>query len=465
MRPRPADVVRLAGGQGFYGDTPEPLADVLTEAPDYVCLEALAELTLSILSKDRERDAAAGWTRDLPRYVSALLPAVQRGETAVITNAGGINPPAAARAVADVAAEQGARGVTIATVTGDDLLARSGGAASDAGGPESGDLLPPGFPAAQRLRFANAYLGARPIVEALDRGADIVITGRVADAALFLAPLAHRHAWDWADWDRLAAGTVVGHLLECAGQATGGNHGGRWWDVAEPWRFGFPLADVGPDGAAEVFKPQIAGGRVDFDTVRQQLLYEVGDPRAYLTPDVSVDLTAVTLRELGGDAVAVAGAAGAPAPAGYKVVAAEPDGYAAELSIALGWPHAPAKARATADLARRRVAQAGLEPADWHVELFGVDALHGPAAAADAAGQPPGGPSEVVLRLAWKHPDPDGCAEVARHIVPLTLSGPPPGFTPANRARPRPSGQLALHTGTVDRFRVDAGVTVRLEQV
>ena len=475
MRPRPPDAVRLAGGQGFYGDTPEPLDDVLTEQPDYVCLEALAELTLSILSKDRQRDAAAGWTRDLPGYISALLPAVQRGETTVITNAGGINPPAAARAVADTAAEHGAHGVTIATVTGDDLLARSGGASAAAGGaatpatahsaspPER--LLPAGFPEPERLRFANAYLGARPIVEALERGADIVITGRVADAALFLAPLAHRHGWGWTQWDRLAAGTVVGHLLECSGQATGGNHGGRWWDVAKPWRFGLPLADVAPDGAAEVFKPQVAGGRVDFDTVRQQLLYEVGDPAAYLTPDVTVDLTSVTLRELDDDAVAVAGAGGAPAPAAYKVVAAEPDGYAAELSLALGWPHAPAKARATADLARQRVAQAGLEPADWHVELFGVDALHGPAVPPEAEHQLAGGPSEVVVRLAWKHADAERCAEVARAIVPLILSGPPPGCIPVNRARPRPSAQLALHTGTIDCARIDAGVTVHLEQV
>lgn len=458
MRPRPPGTVRLAAGQGFYGDTPEPLDDVLTEQPDYVCLEALAELTLSILSKDRERDRTLGWTRDLPRFITRLLPAVRHAGTTVITNAGGINPHAAARAVAATAADEGVSGLRIATVIGDDLLGR-------ALAPGGDDLLPAHFPDdPQRLRFANAYLGARPIAEALARGADIVITGRVADAALFLAPLAHHHGWAWSDWDRLAAGTVVGHLLECSGQATGGNHGGRWWEVAQPWRFGFPLADVDAEGRAAVFKPGVAGGRVDFDTVRQQLLYEVDDPGAYLTPDVSVDLTSVALQDLGGDAVAVSGAAGAPTPATYKVIAAEPDGFAAELSIAFGWPHAPAKARATADLARKRVAQAGLEPADWHVELFGVDALHGPAVPAEAEQEPAGGPSEVVLRLAWKHADRDGCAEVGRHIVPLTLSGPPSGFTPANRARPRPSAQLRLHAGSVERAAVDRGVSVHVEQ-
>lgn len=452
MREKHPDALRLAGGQGFYGDAPDAIDDLLTEQPDYVCLEALAELTLSILSKDRERDETMGWTRDLPLFLLKLMPAVLEGRTTVITNAGGINPPAAARMVATAAKEYGLSGFSIATVTGDDVRGRP-------------DVLPAGFPDAERLRFANAYLGARPIVEALERGADLVITGRVADAALFLAPLVHRHGWGWTEWDRLAGGTAVGHLLECSGQATGGNHGGRWWEVDEPWRFGFPLADVHRDGTAEVFKPAVAGGRVDFDTVRQQLLYEVGDPASYHTPDVTLDMTGITLDEAGEDVVRVAGAAGAPPPETYKVVAAEPDGFAADLSIAFGWPYAPAKARAAADLARKRIAEAGVELADWHVELFGVDALHGPAVPLEAEQQPPGGPSEVVLRLAWKHPDRDACADVARHIVPLGLSAPPPGFTPASRARPRPSAQLALHAGAVERSSVDDAVTVHLEEV
>lgn len=452
MKPKPADAIRLAGGQGFYGDTPDAIDDLLTEQPDYVCLEALAELTLSILSKDRERDETMGWTRDLPLFLLKLMPAVLEGGTTVITNAGGINPTAAARMVTTAAKEYGLSGFSIATVTGDDLHAQPG-------------LLPAAFPDADQLRFANAYLGARPIVEALEQGADVVITGRVADAALFLAPLVHRHGWGWTEWDRLAAGSVVGHLLECSGQATGGNHGGRWWEVPEPWRFGFPLADVGSDGTAEIFKPAVAGGRVDFDTVRQQLLYEVGDPSAYLTPDVTVDMTGVTLEEAGDDVVRVAGASGGPAPATYKVVGAEPDGFAAELSIAFGWPQAPAKARAAADLARKRIAEAGITLDGWHVELFGVNALHGPAVPPEAEQQPPGGPSEVVLRVVWKHADRDTCADVARHIVPLGLSAPPAGFTPANRARPRPSEQLALHDGAVDRGAVDGRVAVRWEDV
>lgn len=438
--------VRIAGGQGFYGDAPGPIADLLLEQPDYVVLEALAELTLAILAKDRARDETLGWTRDLPLYLLQVIPAVLEGSTTVITNAGGINPVAAARMVVLAAEQYGFTGLRVATVVGDDVLGRP-------------DLLPADFPPDAELLFANAYLGARPIVTALEQGADIVITGRVADAALFLAPLVHRHGWGWRDWDRLAAGMVVGHLLECSGQVTGGNHAGRWWDVPEPWRFGFPLADVAADGSAVIGKPDVAGGRVDFDTVRQQLLYEVHDPSAYLAPDVVVDLTTVMLDDLGGDRVRVSGATGRPPTGSYKVVAASADGYAADLSIAFGWPDAEAKARAAAGLARKRVAVAGIELADWHVELFGVNALHGPAA--PAASDPP----EVVLRLAWKTEDSDACGQVARHIVPLGLSGPPPGFTPANRARPKPSALLRLATGLVDRAPIDAGVRVAVEEV
>ena len=443
-----ADTIRIAGGQGFYGDATGPLADLLDEQPDVVVLEALAELTLSILTKDRARDESLGYTRDLPLYLMALLPAVlERGMT-VITNAGGINPVAASHMVGQAARRMGVTGLTVATVVGDDVR----------GNP---DGLPDDFPDAEDLLFANAYLGARPVVEALDRGANLVLTGRVADAALFLAPLVHRYGWAWDDWDRLAAGTVVGHLLECSGQATGGNHAGRWWEVPQPWRFGFPLADVAADGTATITKPAAAGGRVDFDTVRQQLLYEVHDPSAYLTPDVVLDMTTVQLDDLGDDRVAVSGATGKPATGRYKVVGAAAGGYAADLSLAFGWPDAEAKARATADLARRRIAEAGLELDAWHVELFGVNALHGPA----VPPPPDGNPAEVVLRLAWSCADRDACGQVARHIVPLGLSGPPPAFTAANRARPRPSQLLNLHSGTVDRAAIDAHVAVTTEEL
>ena len=440
--------LRIAGGQGFYGDAVEPLSDVLDEQPDVVVLEALAELTLAILSKDRARDETLGWTRDLPLYLLNLLPAVLERGVKVVTNAGGINPVAAAKMVGEAARRMGVSGLTIATVVGDDVRGRP-------------DLLPDTFPAPDDVLFANAYLGARPVAEALDQGANLVITGRVADAALFLGPLLHHHGWAHDDWDRLAAGTVVGHLLECSGQATGGNHAGRWWDVPQPWRFGFPIADVEEDGTAVLTKPSAAGGEVTFDTVRQQLLYEVHDPSSYLTPDVVLDMTTVKLDDLGNDRVRVSSATGRPATGRYKVVGASSAGYAADLSVTFGWPDAEAKGRATADLARKRIAEAGIELDDWHVELFGVNALHGPAVPPAPEGQP----AEVVVRMAWSTADKETCGKVARAIVPLGLSGPPPAFTSASRARPRPSELLRLHTELVDRDAVDAGVRVNLETV
>jgi hypothetical protein len=448
MIDRPEGAVRIAGGQGFYGDAPGPLADVLTEQPDYVVLESLAELTLAILQKDRKRDESLGYTRDLPLYLLQLLPAVLEGKTKVITNAGGINPHAAAQMITKAAQKFGMSGFTVATVVGDDVL----------GQPE---LLPDEFPDAESLAFANAYLGARPVVEALEQGADLVLTGRVADASLFLAPLVHEHGWAWDDWDKLASGILVGHLLECSGQSTGGNNSARWWEVPDPWRFGFPLADVLADGTATIFKPQVAGGRVDYDTVRQQLFYEVHDPANYLTPDVVLDMTTLRLDDLGDDRVRVTDVTGKPATDTYKVVAATSEGYAADLTIAFGWPDAEAKARAAADIARKRVEVAGLEVDEWHVELFGVNALHGPAVDLDEVDQP----SEVVLRLAWRGSDRDVVDQVPRHVVPLGLSAPPAGFTPASRARPRSSSLLRIHTGLIEKSAVDAGVRVNVEKV
>src|SRR3954454_4428129 len=282
--------VRLGGGQGFYGDGHAPVDDLLSAGIDYLVCEALAELTLAILQKDRQRDEALGYTRDLPLYLQQAMPYLLDGRTRFITNAGGINPVAAGRAVIGAARSLGVSGLKVATVVGDDVRARAD------------ELRLP----ADAL-FASAYLGARPIVEALDAGAHVVITGRVADAALFLAPLVHEYKWGWDDFDRLAAGVVVGHLLECSGQVTGGNYSGRWWENPDPLRIAFPFADVDEDGTAVIAKPEGTGGMITFDTVREQLLYEVHDPARYLNADVTAYFTSLTLAPLGGGRVQVSG--------------------------------------------------------------------------------------------------------------------------------------------------------------
>lgn len=443
-------VVRIGGGQGFYGDGHEPTDDLLAAGVDYLVCEALAELTLAILQKDRQRDESLGYTRDLPLYVHQALPHVVDGRTKMITNAGGINPVAAGRAVAEALKQAGADGLKVATVVGDDLRGRAA------------ELELP-----TDALFANAYLGARPIVEALDGGADIVITGRVADASLFLAPLIHEYRWAWDDWDRLAAGIVVGHLLECSGQVTGGNYSGRWWENPDPLRVGFPLAEVGADGSAIITKPPDTGGMVTFDTVREQLLYEVHDPARYLTPDVVADFTAVRLDDLGDDRVRVSGASGDAAPSTYKGLVCTPAGWAGEARFAYPWPDAEAKARAAVAFVRQRAERSGVAVEEWHEEYFGVDAFGGPTVAATtrtparqalSVSEPP----EVIGRLAWRCADAATAGRVAQGAGVLGLSG-PPTIASAGRARDgKPTQLLAVEPFAVDRALVDAQVRVDL---
>ena len=449
--------VRLGGGQGFYGDSVTSVTGLLEAGVDYLCLEALAELTLAILAKDRDRDETLGYTRDLPYYLGLALPYVAEGRTKVITNAGGVNPLAAARAAVQVAETLGLDGIRIATVVGDDLMSRlPAGELGPLANSETGAPWEqfPGPPV-----FAAAYLGARPIVAALDAGADVVITGRVADPALFLAPLVHEFGWDWADWDSLAAGIAVGHLCECSGQSLGGNFSGEWWTVPHPWDLPYPIAECDPDGTAVLTKPERSGGRVDFDTVRQQLLYEVGDPSAYVTPDVVADFTSLRVEELGGDRVRISGARGAPAPPSYKALVAHEAGWSGEARVAFGWPDAYAKARATAGIFARRVAAAGLGADEWLEEYWGVNALHGPVVPLDGTDDAP----EVLLRVAWRCADRDVAGRIAREMVPLALSAPPWGMTTFGRGAGRPSRLLGLWPTLVPRDVVDRGVVVGQE--
>ncbi len=452
-------MIRIAGGQGFYGDTPRSVEGLLADGIDYLCLEALAELTLAILQKDRQKDESRGYTKDLPAYLTAALPTVAAGRTKLITNAGGINPTAGARAAVGVARDLGLSGLKIATVLGDDLMPRvdelgaAGGLAHlDSGAPFSefpGDPL-----------FAAAYLGARPIVDALDQGAHVVITGRCADAALFLAPLVHEHGWAWDDWDRLAAGMLVGHLLECSGQTAGGNLSRDWWSVPHPWDLPYPIAEVEADGTAVITKPKASGGRVSFDTVRHQLLYEVHDPARYLTPDVVADFTSATFTDEGDDRVRVTGVRGTPATDTYKTLLCHHAGWAGEARLAYSWPEAREKATAAAAIFARRVEQAGLPVREWNVELWGVDALGGPTVPATKAPPP-----EVVARVAWRCDDPATAGLVGREMVPLTLSAPPAGTTGMGRGASRPTELLGIWPTLVEKSKVDPRVTVTIEEV
>jgi len=439
-------VVRIGGGQGFYGDGYAGVGPLLEEGVDYLVCEALAELTLAILSKDRSRDETAGYTRDLPLYAAMVAPAVAEGRTKFITNAGGINPVAAGRAVLEGLRAHGIGGLRVATVVGDDLRPHAEGLG-----------LPPD------TVFASAYLGARPIVDALAQGADLVITGRVADASLFLAPLIHEFGWAADDWDRLAAGVTVGHLLECSAQVTGGNYSGDWWANGDFSRPGFPIAECTADGTSVITKPRGTGGRVSFDTVREQLMYEVHDPAAYLNPDVTADFTSVRLTELGDDRVEVGDVRGTPAPATYKGLVCTPAGFSGEAQLPYPWPDAEAKARAAARFMVARAADLGIEVLEWHEEYFGLNAFGGPTvdlAALDATGTEP---AEVMGRLVWRCAERADAARLMREFGAMGLGG-PPMVSPFGRGRgARPTQLLSLEAIAVERALVDPGVQISIE--
>ena len=441
--------IKLGGGQGFYGDGLGPVADVLDAGVDYLICEALAELTLAILQKDRQRDETLGFTRDLPLYLQRALPFVLAGQTRFITNAGGINPVAAGRAAFDAARAAGAEGtgLKIATIVGDDLRAKA-------------DEL--GLPGADRVLFANAYLGARPIVEALAAGAHIIITGRVADASLFVAPLVHEFGWHWDDWDRLAAGVAVGHLLECSGQVTGGNYSGRWWKNPDPTRIAFPLAEVEPDGSAVITKPKGTGGTVTFDTVREQLLYEVHDPARYLNPDVVADFTSLAVVDQGDDRVGLRGCRGSAAPTTYKGLVCTPAGWAGECRITYTWPDAEAKARAALAYVKDRSTEAGVPVEEWWEEYFGVNGFGGPTVRVPGGWDPP----EVTGRLAWRTANQVDAARPTEEVGVLGLSG-PPGISGLGRGggATRPTQLLAVDPFFVDREIVDALVRVDIQEM
>jgi hypothetical protein len=355
----------------------------------------------------------------------------------------------------------GMTGLTIATVVGDDVLGRLQALHTDGGQQfthldtgQSFDAFP-GPPL-----FASAYLGARPIADALAQGADVVITGRVADASLFLAPLAHEHGWRWDDWDRLAAGILIGHLLECSGQSVGGNYSGDWWALPHPWDLPYPIATVAEDSSAIISKPKDAGDRVSTDTLRHQLLYEVHDPARYLAPDVIADFTSAHFEDLPDDRVRITGVRGAPATDTYKLLLSSHAGWAGETRVAFSWPDAYEKAKATAAILRRRVEMAGLAVDEWLFEYWGVDALGGPTVP-PTSHEPP----ECVLRAAWRCADQRTAGLVGRELVPLTLSAPPAGLTGAGRGGGSATELLSIWPTLIEKSVVDAEVRIVLEEV
>jgi hypothetical protein len=412
--------VRIGAAQAFYGDRLAPAVDMARRGNvAYLCFDCLAELTMAILQKDRQRDPTLGYTRDVVPVMREMLPHCAKTGIKLITNAGGINPRGAAAAILPIARELGLN-VKVATVTGDDVLPQiSALAAAGALQPLGADPLP-SADALGRLVFANAYLGAAPILQALNAGADVVLTGRTTDTAQYLAAAAHALGWKLNDLDRAAQGVIAGHLLECTAQATGGNFSGAWWEVEGLENIGYPIAEVFEDGSFIVSKTPGSGGRVSVDTLREQLLYEIHDPRNFISPDVIIDLTTVRLEDVGVDQVRVSGASGKAPPLMLKVVGGYPAGFSAEGRVTYTWPDAYPKARKAEELFRKALVAERIAAQEIRVEYFGINAIHEATATA-----PTGEPAEVQLRFAVRTANAKDAGRVGRILPPLALSGPP----------------------------------------
>jgi hypothetical protein len=449
--------IRIASGQGFWGDWLEaPVRQVEGGPIDYLMMDYLAEVTMSILQKQKSRDPSLGYARDVVPLLHRILPKVVERGIRVTTNAGGVNPEACARAVADAAQALGLGGkVKIGVVTGDDIL------------PRLDELLERGVPLRDmdtgqpladirgRVLSANVYLGAWPVVEALSAGAQVVITGRVTDTGLTLAPMIHSYGWAADAWDLMAAGTIAGHIIECGAQCSGGNFLGGWPDVRNLEDVGYPIVEAERDGTFVVTKHPGTGGAVTVASVSEQLLYEMGDPREYITPDGVADFTSIRLEQAATDRVRVYGIRGGPATEMLKVSIAYAAGFKAVGTLVYAWPDARAKAEEADRVLRARLDRLGLKFDDMLTELVGVNATHGPL-----AGQAQSDLPEVQLRIGVRSAERAAVERFTRELAPLILNG-PPSVTGFAGGRPKVEEIVAYWPALVPKSEIHPQVKVR----
>ena len=453
--PDPDRIVRVASGQGFWGDWLDaPRRQVEGGPVDYLMLDYLAEVTMSILQKQKERDPAMGYARDFVGAMESVLPAVVERGVKVIANAGGVNPVACARAVLEVARKAGAAGkVKVGVVTGDDLLPRldelleSGHSLSHM---ETGDSL---RTVRDRVLSANAYIGSTPIVEALVKGANVVVTGRSTDTALTMAPLRYEFGWGATDWDCLAAGIIAGHIIECGAQCSGGNCLHDWRTIPDLANIGYPIVEARADGTFSIVKHPNTGGRISVPSVTEQCVYEMGDPHSYITPDVVADFTTIHLAEDGPDRVRVHGIKGRPATDKLKVSIAYRAGFKAVGTLVYGWPDAMEKAQLADRVLRQRLDRMGLTFDKLLTEFVGVSSTHGPLTPAAADVQ------EVQLRVGVRSPDRTVVERFTREVAPLVLNG-PPSVTGFAGGRPKVEEIVAYWPALVDKTVVQTRVEV-----
>ena len=449
-------MIRIGNGQGFWGDSVDAPVRMVEDGPlDFLGLDYLAEVTMSIMQKLKGRNPAAGYATDFIEFMERVLPTMKKKGVRIVANAGGVNHESCKQALFAAARKARVKKLRVGTVGGDDILADLPALLKKGVPLDNMDDGRPLTDIMDRVLSANVYLPTTGMVEALDEGAEVVLTGRCTDPGLTLAPMVHAFGWAWDDWDRLAAGTVAGHIIECGAQCTGGNFS-RWWEIKGWDRIGYPLVEVAEDGSFVVTKHAGTGGLVSVDTVAEQLVYEMGNPRAYITPDVVADFTSIQLAPAGRNRVRVSGIKGAPATDSYKVSMSYRDGYKSTGQLTLSGPDALAKAKVCARALWGRLKRAGFTYEKTRTEYLGVNSCH-EGIAGETADAP-----EVVLRVSVKDPDRDKVNRFGREIAPLVTSG-PPGVTGFAGGRPKATEAIGFWPALIPKELIR--VQVRMEDL
>jgi hypothetical protein len=448
------DKIRIASGQGFWGDLLTAPVNQVTKGPiDYMMMDYLAEVTMSILQKQKRKDPKLGYAKDFVELMANILPICIEKNIKVITNGGGVNPVACCEAILATARKLGIKSLKIGVVLGDDILNQIDALVKqglELHNMETGQSL---LAIQGRVQSANVYFGAAPIVEALEQGAQIVITGRTTDTGLTLAPMIYEFGWSQQDWNKLAAGTVAGHILECGGQSSGGNFAGGWQSVPDLAHIGFPIAEAYPSGDVVITKHENTGGLVSLETVKEQLLYEIGDPKKYITPDCVADFTTIKLEQVGVNRVKVSEVEGKPATDSYKVSMSYLDGYVAFSTLTYTWPNALEKAKKADEILRIRLSDLHLKIEEYRSEFLGYNSSH------DGIAILPADPSEIVLRVGVRSQDYNAVERFGKEIAPLILTG-PPSVTGFAGGRPKPSEVVSYWPSLIPKHAVSSNVRI-----
>lgn len=439
--------IRIASGQGFWGDLPNaPINQLKRGQIDYLVMDYLAEVTMSIMQKQRMRNEKYGYARDFVDVVASAFGDIQNQGVKVISNAGGVNPRACKDAILEEAKKAGVKGLRVAVVDGDDILPGLDELILNGHELKNMETGEPISTVKDELLSANVYFGCRPIVEALEKGADVVITGRVTDTGLTLAPMVHEFEWDLDDFDLMAAGTIAGHIIECGGQVSGGNFT-DWETVTDLVDIGFPIIEALPDGSFYVTKHEGTGGLVSEMTVKEQLLYEIGDPSSYITPDCIADFTSLTLKQESKDRVLVFGIKGKPHTPTYKISASYIDGYKLSSTLVYCWPDAVKKARVAGDILLKRAENLGIKFRDTNIELVGLNAC---SEDSTILNEDLSDLNEVQMRVSVHGDSSEDLNRFGMEMAPLILTG-PSGVTGFAGGRPKASEVVAYWPALLDK--------------